>query len=147
MRAFDEGLLLYGDGKYDEAVERFGLAVRNGDRRAFSMRAACLQAMERHQEAIEDLAAAIDFEPTDCNTFFMRAQSHRTVGSHEEALADLQAAIQLAARDTPLVRQYDSEAIEMGWATAGELYRYTLQLWELEAKIAATDPKWLRKPR
>jgi tetratricopeptide (TPR) repeat protein len=64
---------------------------------AHDVRAMALSATGKYDEAIGEMTAAIELDPTVPNSYFMRAAAYETVKDYDKAIADLDKAISLDA--------------------------------------------------
>lgn len=117
----------------------------------YDLRAACLQELEFHYDAIADFDRSISLEPNDCNKFFSRSISKGAVLDFEGEIADLEKAIQLSKIDNALNREYNDEALKQGYKNgAAEMFkmRFIMAKMNLDSEIRnreqvekATTPK------
>ncbi len=75
------GVVLRRKGDLQGALTAFNRAVEIApSMNNYFERAATLQLLDRHQEAINDLTQVIDFEPLNPQGYFARAKSYRALG-------------------------------------------------------------------
>jgi len=122
--AFEDGKGHYSARRDQEAVDCFDKAIECGleDADVFALRGSCLQSLEWNLDAIDDFTRAISLQPDDCNLYFQRAMSKTATGDQSGFEADMQQAILLSKVDSPLNRNYNQGAKEMGWANTTAMY-------------------------
>lgn len=68
IELYIQGIELYKEDKYDEAIKSFNNAIQNGiiDKPLiYEFRGICLQHINRHPSAIKDLTTYIKIDPND----------------------------------------------------------------------------------
>lgn len=97
------GLFLLSQGRLEESVEAFETATSDLEYRrpalALSNLGLALVQLERHEEAIRHLDAAIERAPNLCQPRFHRGLASQALGRDEEALHDFEAVIGLCGED------------------------------------------------
>ena len=139
---FEMGKQCYINGQANEALNYFDLAVENGFEENFKfdtwklydMRAACLQELEYHYDAIKDFNKTISLSPGDCNKYFSRSISKGAILDFEGEIADLMRAIELSKENTEQNRVYNNAAKKMGHSSATGMYQFSLIRAEMELK-------------
>jgi tetratricopeptide (TPR) repeat protein len=119
IHAYAQSERLLAAGQFEDALACLDAAIDCGfDARgkAFTARAACLQALDFDLDAIDDFDKAILTEPEDCNLYFMRSFSKSAVGDLHGCVADLQEAIRRAKLHPGIAESYDAHAKEKGYA-------------------------------
>lgn len=87
--AYKAGHLLYGLGRFEEALAHLGLSAEQRPDHAATrhMRALVLKSLKRFDEALLDNERAIELDPTNADTYGNLANVLRELGRHEEALS------------------------------------------------------------
>lgn len=131
--AYSRGIELTRKRKYEEALSELDMAIKGGVGAVrYNFRALCLQALDFHDEAIEDFDRAISLEPKDCNLYFCRGMSKRDTGDFDGCIADIKTAIRLSELGSKVNDDYKKHAKEMGWPD-GHTSFYEFQLLSTES--------------
>lgn len=111
-----------------EALDCFDKAIELNfrDSWVYGLRAGCLQFLDFHLDAIDDLTKAITLEPNDCALYYQRSVSRMATGDLLGRVSDLQAAIRLATVPSTVIKAYDEEVKQRGWNCAADRFRWDL---------------------
>jgi tetratricopeptide (TPR) repeat protein len=120
---------LYNNRKNEEVLPLLDDAINKGYTSGdiYSMRAFTLQALKYDLDAIDDFNEAIKLEQDDANLYFGRSMSKDSTGDIDGCISDLRTAVSLSLEDNDRNRQYNETMKSMGWESANELYKHTLQ--------------------
>eukprot|EP00401_Gymnodinium_catenatum_P008685 CAMPEP_0117558740 /NCGR_PEP_ID=MMETSP0784-20121206/52998_1 /TAXON_ID=39447 /ORGANISM="" /LENGTH=291 /DNA_ID=CAMNT_0005356091 /DNA_START=47 /DNA_END=922 /DNA_ORIENTATION=+ len=92
---------LFAQKKYLEAVDVYteALAIDKSCTAAQCGRGGCLLRLQRHNEALVDINAVLQQEPSNMLCLRDRAEIHTLLGNYDEAIADYNAKLSLAPAD------------------------------------------------
>lgn len=128
MTSLDQGLALYRDGRYQQAMLAFDNAVLQNPNSvaAYNNRGAARLHVGHHVGALADYTKAIELAPTDPELYFNRANAYMALGNYDFAVQDLNRAIAIAPhnakayfnRGTARLRLGDNPGAEADWRYA-----------------------------
>jgi tetratricopeptide (TPR) repeat protein len=119
-KSFEKGKELFfnGGGGTNNCIHYFDEAIQNGftgkTGEVYDLRAACLQELGFHYDAIDDFDKAVVVSPKDCNRYFCRSVSKAAIDDYSGQIIDLEKAIELSLEDNELNRGYNYAAEVMG---------------------------------
>jgi tetratricopeptide (TPR) repeat protein len=84
----EEGQRCAKEGKHEEAISHFDMAIRENPNSADAWLAKCneLKALERYTEALECYTTALKIDPKSCQAWIAKGNTLVKVGRQEEAL-------------------------------------------------------------
>jgi len=96
-----KGNELFKEGKWVEAKAEYDEAVRRNpnDAKIFSNRAACLQKLGAHPDALRDLDETIKLEPTFVKAYSRKGMSHMVMKDFNKSLAAYEKGLSLDPND------------------------------------------------
>ncbi|MBI2202711.1 MAG: tetratricopeptide repeat protein [Candidatus Rokubacteria bacterium] len=128
MTSLEQGLALYRDGRYQQAMLAFDNAVLENPNSvaAYNNRGAARLHVGHHVGALADYTKAIELAPNDPELYFNRANVYLALGNHDFAIQDLNRAIALAPhyakayfnRGTARLRAGDGVGADTDWRYA-----------------------------
>lgn len=93
----------------------------------YDLRAACLQELRYHYDAINDFDKSIILDPNDSNKFFSRSTSKGAILDYVGEITDLEEAIQLSKTNTLLNSEYNDEVRNQGYKNAVQMFEMRLR--------------------
>jgi len=107
VEAYNAGVILEGQGKLQEAVAKYGQAIRLDPTmaQAYSNRGTTRLALENYPEALSDLNEAIRRNPFEARFYYNRGNVYWYLGDFEKEVQDLTEAIRL---DPYMARAYSN---------------------------------------
>lgn len=94
LPALQRGNAAFLDGAYEEALDAYS-DIKEHTADSLNNRAAALNALRQHEEALQDVSKAIEINPHVAKFYVNRSLALSAVGRHEEALTDDQKALEL----------------------------------------------------
>jgi tetratricopeptide (TPR) repeat protein len=92
---FSRGLVYANMKEYDQAVKDFSIAIELGNQEARRERANAFFQLSRFEEALSDLAKALDDDPSDLTSYLVRASIYGKFTDYQRAMDDLSRALQI----------------------------------------------------
>lgn len=130
-KSYEEGVKLFINDNFEDALICFDNAIKSGSykQNVFEFRGICLQKLQYHYDAINDLNKAISFFTDDCNLFYIRHISYTAIADPIKANSDIERAIELSRLKTDKNRSYNISAINMGHSSLTKMYEiYAMSL-------------------
>ncbi|CAF1175978.1 unnamed protein product [Adineta steineri] len=100
--AKDEGNTLFGQGEYDQALQKYSEAIslcplKHTRARAviYANRAACLMKMAKYESAVQSCTKSIELDSDYVKAYARRAESYKQIDKLEDALQDYQKILEL----------------------------------------------------
>jgi tetratricopeptide (TPR) repeat protein len=99
-----EGNILFGDGKYEEALLRYDAALQlSQDIQAsvefksicHSNRATCYFKLAKYEDAIKECTKALELNPNYLKALLRRAESHEKLEHYEETITDMKKVLEV----------------------------------------------------
>ena len=102
--AYERGIDLRIEGRYEEALMAFNLAVEsNQNYLAYFQRGRTQMKLKNYPKAIVDLSLVIELNPEVKDAYFYRGRSYRKIGDKRKGLEDIREA---ARQGSKLARQF-----------------------------------------
>lgn len=131
LEAMDEGNACFLAKDFNAALAHYDKAIEEHIQDGYNQRAICLQALNRHLEALNDFDRAIAASPQDCNIYFTRAVSRIKVCDNAGAICDMRIAVELSQVKSELNNIYNEARIKSGEFPLHDFY--TIQLLGIES--------------
>lgn len=87
---YSQGVALYGQQKYDDAIDQFSKSINLNSvfANTYIYRGLCYYNKNRFQQAITDYSKAISLDPVNNLAYFDRGLAYYSIQSYDEAIAD-----------------------------------------------------------
>ncbi|KAG9151841.1 hypothetical protein Leryth_002112 [Lithospermum erythrorhizon] len=99
-----DGNALFKEGKYEEALLKYELALQIASTipssvelrsMCYSNRGACFSKLEKHTETVKECTKALELSPSYTNSLIRRAEAHEKLENYEEAISDMKKVLEL----------------------------------------------------
>lgn len=102
--AKSEGNKLFGDGRYEEAIAQYDLALQLAPEMSSSVelrsicygnRGICFLKLGKYEETIKECTKALELNPSYMKALVRRGEAHEKLEHYEEAIADMKKVLEL----------------------------------------------------